>query len=52
MVTTYTEYTRFRNMEATFRGDHKIQFTSVVLVSTYTEHTMFRNMEATFRGNH
>ena len=52
MVTTYTEHNRSRNMEATFRGNHKNIVSLVVLVTTYTEHTWYRNVEATFRGNH
>ena len=49
MVTTYTEHPRSRNMDATFKGDHKTIVNPMVTICT--EHTRSRNIEATFKGN-
>ena len=50
----YTEHNRSRNMEATFRGNHKnVGYPSCICYyRTYTEHIRYRNVETTFRGNH
>ena len=52
LVTTYTEHTSYRNVEATLEEIMKLQVTPVVIITTYTEHTRSRNMKTTFRGNH
>ena len=51
MVTIYSEHTRSKNIEATLRGNKKMQFSPVVLVTTYNELTRSRNTQATFRGD-
>ena len=48
MITKYTEYIRYRNMEATFRGNHN----TIDCQSTYNDLTKSRILEATLRGNH
>ena len=51
MVAMCTEHTRSRNIEATFRGNHKTIITSVVMINRYNEHTRSRYLEFTFRRN-
>ena len=47
MVTKYTEHTRLRNMEVTFRGNHNQSWNNYYIIGKRS-----RNMEAVFRGNH
>ena len=51
MVTKFTEHTRSRNMQATFKENPETIVFQVVMLVIYTEHTRSRNMNDNGKGN-